>query len=290
MTVARVCRSDANGTDRGMEVDSNVREMTPRDSRIHVAIVAAQPVVRVGLRHLLGGQESLVVIGEALRTADAAALVASEQPNVVVLDPDSEDPNLQTIVRIAEVSRGKVLVFTSAAEPAAHSLAVALGSMGVVQKHHSGETLRRAIERVHAGEIWLERQTTASLLRGFQRGGSGDPDAEKIRSLTKREREVIALIGSGSKNDAIALRLAISPATVRNHLTSILGKLELSDRFELAFYASGHGLVGERGLAPVLQTSQQMPAQSTRGIRMLGGRERRPQSGVAADSNKKRTP
>ena len=273
-----------------MEVDSNVREMTPRDSRIRVAIVAAQPVVRAGLRHLLSEQESLVVIGEASRTADAAVLVASQQPNVVILDPDTDDPNLQTIVQIARLSSGKVLVFTSATEPATHGLAVALGSVGVVQKHHSGETLRRAIERVHAGEVWLERQTTASLLRGFQRVGAADPDAEKIRSLTKREREVIALIGRGSKNDAIALRLAISPATVRNHLTSILGKLELSDRFELAFYASGHGLVGDRGVAPALPVPQQMPGQSTRGIRMLGGRENRLPSGVAADSSKKRKP
>ena len=273
-----------------MEVDSNVREMTPRDRRIQVAIVAAQPVVRVGLRHLLGSQESLVVVGEATRTADAAELVASQQPNVVILDPDSDDPNLQTIVRIAELSRTKVLVFTSASEPATHRLAVTLGSMGVVQKHQSGETLRRAIERVHAGEVWLERQATASLLRGLQRVGGADPDAEKIRSLTKRELEVIALIGSGLKNDAIALRLALSPATVRNHLTSILGKLELSDRFELAFYASGHGLVGDRGVAPALPVPQQMPGQSTRGIRMLGGRERRLPSGVAADSSKKRRP
>lgn len=260
-------------------------DMRSTDRQIHVGIVAALPVVRAGLRALLGGQEALVVVGDASRTADATALVASQTPDVVILDPDGEDPNLQTIARIAEVSRAKVLVFTSTVESATHSLAVALGAVGVVQKHHSSETLRRAIDRVHAGEVWLERRTTASLLRGFQRVGGSDPDAVKIQSLTRRELEVIALIGSGFKNDAIAVRLALSPATVRNHLTSILGKLELSDRFELAFYASGHGLVGE---VPALRVPQQTPAQSTRGIRMLGGRERRPPSAVAADSSKRR--
>jgi DNA-binding CsgD family transcriptional regulator len=70
-----------------------------------------------------------------------------------------------------------------------------------------------------------------------------EPEAPKIRSLTKREREIVLLIGEGLRNVAIANQLFISEATVRNHLTSILSKLELSDRFELAVYAFRHGLV-----------------------------------------------
>ena len=271
-----------------MQVDSNVRETTPRDSRIHVAVVAAQPVVRVGLTHLLAGDESILIVAEAVGTSGALSILAAEQLDVVILDPDSDDPNLQTVVRLAEVGRGKVLVFTSAHEPAAHSLAVTLGAMGVVQKHHPADTLRRAIKRVHAGEVWLERQTTASLVRGMQRVGSYDPDAMKIRSLTPRELEVTALIGGGLKNDRIALRLAISPATVRNHLTSILGKLELADRFELAFYAARHRLIRDGDGVSALPVAPQTSNYSARGMRLLGDRERRLHSGVAADSSKRR--
>jgi DNA-binding NarL/FixJ family response regulator len=70
-----------------------------------------------------------------------------------------------------------------------------------------------------------------------------DPDETKIESLTKREHDVIALVGEGLSSAAIGLLLFISEATVRNHLTSILGKLELSNRYELAVYAFRHALV-----------------------------------------------
>ena len=69
-----------------------------------------------------------------------------------------------------------------------------------------------------------------------------DPEAAKIATLTEREREVITLVGGGHRNKQIADRLFISEGTVRNHLTSIFGKLEVSDRFELLMYAYRHGL------------------------------------------------
>jgi two-component system nitrate/nitrite response regulator NarL len=207
-----------------------------------VAVLAAHPVVRVGLKYLLEGRHSLHLIGEASKTSEGASLVASQRPDVVLLDPDGEDFTLQAIVMLATLSNARILIFTAATEATLHHQAVALGAMGVVLKHQSADVLGRAVEKVHAGEVWLERVTTASMLRGILRRGH-DPEAIKIQSLTKRELEVIALIGSGLKNAAVAERLFISDATVRNHLTSILAKLELSDRFELAFYAARHRLV-----------------------------------------------
>jgi len=261
-----------------------------KDSRVRLAVIAAQPVVRVGLRHLLEGRESIVFIGEAGNADDGVTLVVSFQPDVILLDPDTHGLSVPFIGRLAELSRGKILVFTSASDPATHGQAVALGAMGVVQKHHSGDVLARAVERVHAGEIWLERQTTASLVRGLQHRGNGDPETRKIQSLTKRELEVIALIGSGLKNDAVALRLAISQATVRNHLTSILAKLELSDRFELAFYASSHGLVAEPGGVTRLQVPRVRTASPSPTIRIPAGGHRRQQPAVAHDSPTYRMP
>jgi len=277
-------------TDSDTVVTANVGEMTPRDCRIHVVVVAAQPVVRAGLRRMMEEHDALVVCGEACCTADAVALVAAAKPSVIVLDPDSRDLTLQSVARLVDIHRGTLLVFTAETEPAVHGLAVALGAMGVVQKHQSGDTLRRAIERVHAGEVWLDRQTTASLLRGLQRSGGDDPEDAKIRSLTKRELEVIALVGRGLKNGAIALRLSISQATVRNHLTSILGKLDLADRFELAFYASGHGLVDEPDGLPSLRVPRSVHGQPASGIRTLTGYVRQLPIDVAADFGRKRKP
>lgn len=208
---------------------------------IALVVLAAQPVVRLGVRQLLDGRASITLAGEAAHVADGAAIVTSVRPHVILLDPDCEDFSLQTVPQIAGLWQAPVLVFTGATDPHVHGRAVALGAMGVVEKRHSADTLGRAVEKVHAGEVWLERRATASMVQQMVQRNS-DPEALKIDSLTKREREVIGLIGSGFKSEAIANRLFISQATVRNHLTSILGKLELADRFELAFYARKHGL------------------------------------------------
>jgi DNA-binding NarL/FixJ family response regulator len=210
---------------------------------IRLAVLAAHPVVRVGLRHLLASRNTLVLIGEASRTSEGASLISSTQPDVVLLDPDGDDFTIQTIAMLATLSEARIIIFTAATEPALHHDAVALGAAGVVLKHHSGEILMQAVEKVHAGEVWLQRGSTATLLREILKR-ERDPEARKIRALTRRELEVVGLIGEGMKNDAIGKRLFISKATVRNHLTSILGKLELPDRFDLAFYALRHGLAG----------------------------------------------
>lgn len=215
---------------------------TSEASRLRLVVLAAQPVVRVGVRHLLEGEKTLVLAGEAANTADAASLVSAQRPDVILLDPDSEDFSLDSVTTLLGLSEAKILVFTAATELTLNHHAVALGAMGVVLKRHSGRTMARALERVHAGEIWFEPGAAARMVRGML-ARNADPEALKIGSLTRRELEVVGLIGGGLKTNAIADRLFISKATVRNHLTSIFDKLGLSDRFELAFYAARHGLV-----------------------------------------------
>jgi DNA-binding NarL/FixJ family response regulator len=116
--------------------------------------------------------------------------------------------------------------------------------MGLVLKDKATEVLIKAIERVHAGEVWLDRSLTASVLSELSLAETrkSNPEADKVATLTGREREIVELVSQGLKNKQIAERLFISEATVRNHLTSILSKLDLSDRFELALYAYRHHL------------------------------------------------
>jgi len=112
-------------------------------------------------------------------------------------------------------------------------------------KNQSASTLVKAIERVHAGEAWLDRSTTASLLLELSprnRAAKPDPELAKIASLTEREREVIKLVGKGLKNKQIAEKLFISNITVHHHLTSIYSKLDVSDRLDLLIYSYRNGL------------------------------------------------
>jgi len=119
-----------------------------------------------------------------------------------------------------------------------------MGARGLVFKENTPEILIKAIQKVHAGEVWLERKMMASVISDMSRVLSGKPDAtsRQIATLTARERQVVSLIGEGLKNRDIAGRLFITEATVRHHLTSIFGKLDVKDRCELVVYAFRHGL------------------------------------------------
>ena len=206
-------------------------------------LVSRFPVIREGLRALLernGGFDVVGVCGDLKELAAAALAIHAE---VAVVDPDSDEVSLRAVSILAETGRCRVLVFTAAADPTVFARAIERGAAGVLVKDQPLESLYRAIQKVHAGELWLDRAKTALVLTHAMRRGR-DPEQMKIESLTRREREIVALVGEGLRNAAIAERLFISEATVRNHLTSILGKLSLADRFDLAVYAFRHGLVG----------------------------------------------
>jgi len=129
--------------------------------------------------------------------------------------------------------------------------------MGVLSCDETGAVLLKAIQKVHAGELWLDRARTAGIVTQLARGAHKDPDTVKIESLTTRQREIVTLVAEGLTNRQLAERLFISEATVRNHITAILDKLELRDRFQLAVYAFRQGLVTyPQKLSHLLSTSQ----------------------------------
>ncbi len=117
-----------------------------------------------------------------------------------------------------------------------HERVVRLGAVGLVHKNRATDELRRALEKVHAGEAWLDRTLTANVIVGIARAGGLhklDSEPERIASLTQRQSEIASLVCNGLKNREIAERLYISETTVRHHLTSIFNKLEVSSRFKL---------------------------------------------------------
>lgn len=214
----------------------------PGSDAIRILIIDDHVIVRAGLRMLLENHERMVVVGEAGSRADALAITTREQPDIILLDLDIAGESGLDFLRELLVSapQARVLVLTGVRDPESHRRAVLLGAMGLVFKDKAAEVLIKAIEKVHAGEVWLDRSLTASVLTEMSKADSArkaNPDADRIGSLTTRELEIVGLVCEGLKNKQIGERLFISEATVRNHLTSILSKLDLSDRFELALYA-----------------------------------------------------
>ena len=215
---------------------------------IGVLIIDDHLVVRTALRALLEKQPGMVVVGEASNKNEAVALASREQPEIVVLDLCLKEENgLDLIPELLDAAEeSKIIILTGVTDPEEHQKAIRQGAMGVVSKEVSADLLIKAIERVHAGELWLNRHMTATLVKELRRERASVPSApeeDATTQLTCREREIIGLIGEGLKNKQIAGRLCISEATVRHHLTSILRKLEVSDRLELLIFAYRHNLV-----------------------------------------------
>ena len=220
---------------------------TPAVKPIHVLLIDDHAVVRSGLRMVIESNPELKVVGEAGNRADALAIAAREQPDIILLDLDLNGASgldfLAELFTLA--SDARVIILTGVYDAAAHQRAMQLGAMGLVLKEKAAEVVIKAIEKVHAGEVWFDRVMMGQMISQLSRATltpKSKPEAHRIASLTEREREIVALIGEGLKNKLIANRLFISETTVRHHLTSVFDKLGVSDRLELIIYAYRHGL------------------------------------------------
>ena len=134
-----------------------------------------------------------------------------------------------------------MLVLTGLADPDLHRQAIRHGARGIVDLVHPVDTLLRAIEYMHGGDVWMERKLVTELVTSVVAGAAGNAGA-RIDNLTRREREVVRLVSQGMKNKQIAERLTIADVTVRHHLTSIFSKLEVPDRLGLVVFAFHNGL------------------------------------------------
>jgi len=193
---------------------------------------------------LIEQNPAMKVIGVAGNRSEALAVAASEQPNMIILDILlGDEDGLTFLPELREAAtNARVLVLTGLRSSESQRRAILAGAMGVVLKEHAAEVLIKAINKVHQGEVWLDRSMMGGVLDEMTQAPEIDPEKAKIASLTDREREVMALIAEGLKNKQIGQRLFISETTVTHHLSSIFSKLDVSDRLELIVYAFRHGL------------------------------------------------
>ena len=213
---------------------------------IGVMLISNHAIVRAAVRLLIERDPEMKVVCEA--GIDVGGLAGCpEAPDIVLIDLDSSsEPAADFLPKLLRNVQGaSVLILAGSPSWEEHHSVVRLGVKGMVSKEKPPDVLIMAIRKVYAGEMWLDRSVLAKLLQEMssaEHSPERDYEAVKIAALTKREREVIALFGSGFDGKRVAERLFIAETTVRHHLTSIFDKLEVRDRFELVFYAYRNGL------------------------------------------------
>ncbi|WP_153108964.1 response regulator transcription factor [Propionivibrio limicola] len=225
-------------------------EQTADQTPIRVMLVDDHKSVLWGLERLVeSAQPRMAVVGTASTCAELLSKVVSAKPDIILLDLDLNGENsFDALPELLQLTEAKVLLLTGSRDSSLLQASVLHGVRGVVGKDESADVVLRAIERVHAGEVWINRAMMGKLLdamsSGAGKGGEKDPEAAKIASLTPREREIIrAVVNSqGEKSLAIADTLHISEHTLRNHLTLIYEKLGVRNRLGLFAYAVKHGL------------------------------------------------
>jgi two-component system nitrate/nitrite response regulator NarL len=192
---------------------------------------------------LVEREERIDVVCEASTATEALASAARMNPDIVLLDISLRTENgldfLPDLLR--ELAPARVVVLTALEDTEAHLRAMESGASGVVMKEQAPEILVKAIRAVSSGEAWIGQTISAAAIAKLSRVRSMsekiDPEAAKIALLTAREREIISIVAQGYNGARIANHLGISEATVRHHITSILAKLNLSNKLELAVYA-----------------------------------------------------
>jgi DNA-binding NarL/FixJ family response regulator len=217
---------------------------------IRVLIADGQPIVLEGLRAVLATQSTVQVIGEAVDGVEAIDKTVHLDPDVLLLDIKMPRVDGLTVLRSIQTRapRSKVLFFASSEHKEEFVEAMKLGCSGVLLKDSPVHLIEKSLLKVVAGEIWLDSNTTAAVIRQFAAPSdytpthtNGKPNRERAQ-LSQREREIIVLIAQGYKNKEIAEKMFITEQTVKNHLHNVFDKLGVSDRLELALYAIHNSL------------------------------------------------
>jgi two-component system, NarL family, response regulator LiaR len=217
--------------------------MPTTERPIRLLIVDDHEVVREGLRAFLGVQEDVEVVGEAADGAAALEQAELLRPDVILMDLVM--PRLDGVSAMRELRTRRpecrVIVLTSFLEDERLLPAIEAGASGYLLKDAAPSELARAIRAAHAGEAVIDPTVAARLVRALSDRTAPQPD--RTTALTKRELEVLALIGQGRSNKRIAFELGISEKTVKAHVGHVLAKLGVSDRTQAALLAVRQGLV-----------------------------------------------
>ncbi|MFJ2738810.1 response regulator [Streptomyces sp. NPDC087440] len=217
------------------------------DVPIDVLIADDEAMVRAGVRAILARDPRIEVVAEAADGAEAVAAVRAHRPAVALLD--IQMPGVDGIAAAAHIHRElpgtAVIMLTTFGEDDYIARALRQGADGFLLKADDPRELLRGVHAVAAGGAYLSPRVAARVVAGLRVGRPApDLDDSALSGLTARERDVLALVGSGLSNAEIAAQLRLVEVTVKAHVSAILAKLGVRNRVEAAIAAYEAGLTG----------------------------------------------
>src|SRR5918995_1592538 len=226
-----------------MSTDGRGVQMMP----IKVVIADDHTLFRDGLRRILSLEKDILVVGEASNGDDVIKIVERTKPDILLLD--LKMPKGDVVQNLLDVGARnpttRVIILTAFSEEESVLNAAKGGAKGFVPKGVPSTTLLQAIKAVHNGASWIDKEipsweTFEEIVQGQAATHKLIPQLdESIKTLTKREMEILRLVAEGLTNEEIGKRIFISEKTVKTHLTNIFDKLKVNNRFKAALLIMG---------------------------------------------------
>ncbi|WP_433353536.1 response regulator [Microtetraspora malaysiensis] len=214
---------------------------------IRIVLADDQALVRAGFRALLNAQDGMTVVGEAGDGAQAVDLARELRPDVVLMDirmPGVDGLTAtKTIGADPALDATRIIMLTTFELDEYVFEALRNGASGFLVKDTEPAELIQAVRVVASGDALLSPGVTRRLISEYAARSKSPGTARELGVLTEREREVLALVGTGMTNDEIAARLYMSPATAKTHVSRTMVKLHARDRAQLVVIAYESGLV-----------------------------------------------
>lgn len=211
-------------------------------SAIRVMIADDHSLIREGLRQLLEFDGSIKVVGEAANGVECLENLKKYDPEVLLLDINMPEMNgIEVLKKLKQdQSTVKVLILTVHNELDYLMNAVDIGVEGYIMKDSESSELKKAIRAVRDGENYIQPSLIPALNNRLM---NRDIDKDRVASLTNRELEVLIQVANGMFNKEIATNLNISERTVKNHISNIFKKIEVSDRTQAAVFAIKNNII-----------------------------------------------